>query len=712
MDVQAENQSFLRASGSQWNQQSDQLESETRPLSQQEWQRAVIEWNDPAARCAENQCIHQLFEAQVERSPEAVAVMYEDEQTAHLICLTYRELNIRANQLAHFLQRIGVGPETLVGLCVERSFDMIVGVLGILKAGAAYVPLDPIYPEERLAFMLADARPPVLLTQERVSKKMPAVEHQMKIVYLDNDWNTISLESKENPDSGVLPENAAYVIYTSGSTGRPKGVVIQHCSLVNYIRVAITAYALKPVDRVLQFATLSFDASAEEIYSCLISGATLVLRTDAMADSISFFLQKCDSWAITVLDLPTAYWHELTRRISEEATGFPPSVRLVIIGGEKSLPQMLATWQKHVDPHVQLVNTYGPTEATIVVTMYPVPASSRADTLMQEIPIGRPIPNAQIYLLDEQLQVVPIGVPGELYIGGVGLAREYLNRPALNREKFIPYPFSAEPGARLYKTGDIASYLPSGDIQFLGRVDQQVKIRGYRVELGEIERTLEQHPDIRDVVVSPREDEIGSKRLVAYVVPHLGHSLTNSSLRRFLQDQLPDYMIPAAFVLLDSLPLSPSGKVDRLSLPAPEQERSALSATFVAPTLPVHFQLVQIWEELFDIRPIGIQDNFFDLGGHSLLAVRLVDRIKQVWNKQISPATLLAGPTIEQLGMVLEQPDTPVSKTQAEPIPGGRESPTLFSRTGKLATSMKAVWANARGKHRERSLRNTTDTAR
>lgn len=695
MDLQDQSQPFKSTHNRRWNQQLQQIGSELPPLSEQEWHQIVVELNSTDVAYSADQCIHQLFEEQVARTPDAVSLMYQS------TTLTYRELNLRANQLAHYLQRFGVGPETLVGLCVERSPEMIIGMLGILKAGGAYVPLDPVYPEERLNFMLSDAQTPVLLTQERISAKLAKAEHAMEVIYLDKDWDNICLENEENPASGVMAENAAYVIYTSGSTGTPKGVVIQHQSLVNYTEVAIAAYSLHPGDRVLQFATLSFDASAEEIYPCLAGGATLVLRTNAMLDSITFFLEKCEEWGITVLDLPTAFWHELTRKISEKAASLPPPVRLVIIGGEKALPDMMSQWQKHVSPQVQIVNTYGPTEATIVATMYIVPASTATDNLLQEIPIGRPVPNAQVYLLDQSLNVVPIGTSGELYIGGVGLAREYLNRPALTKERFIPHPFSTRMGIRLYKTGDLASYLPNGDIIFLGRVDQQVKIRGYRIELGEIETALGKHPDILDAVVQAREDGNGGKRLVAYVVPRRGCTFTSSALRHFLQDQLPDYMVPSAFVLLEALPLSPSGKVDRLSLPAPEQGRSELSGTFVAPTLPVHHQLVQIWEELLEVRPVGIQDDFFELGGHSLLAVRLVDRIEQVWGRKISPTTLITGPTIEQLAQALEQMEIPASKTSLEAIQDDKPAQSLFSRSGKFAFSVKAAWSNVIGRRQE-----------
>lgn len=619
--------------------------SELPLLTSAELRQILIEWNNTTTDYPREQCIHQLFEEQVKRTPDAVALVYENMQ------LTYLQLNQRANQLAHYLQRRGVGPEVPVGLCVERSLEMIVGLLAILKAGGAYVPLDPANPKERLAFILEDIQAPILLTQAHLCEGLP--KQKAQVVCVDRD--VMSQESEENLKSRVKVENAAYIIYTSGTTGTPKGVVIQHQSLVNYSEVARITYELKPGDRVLQFAAISFDASAEEIYPSLVSGATLVLRTNSMIDSISLFLQKCQEWALTVLDLPTAFWHELTRKIALEALLLPPSVRLVIIGGEQAQPELVALWQTHVGKQVQLVNTYGPTEATIVATMYSVSGSPETGSTLREVPIGRPIANVQVYLLDKYLKAVPIGVPGELHIGGVGLAREYFHRPELTAEKFIPHPFSAEPGAYLYKTGDLVRYLPTGDIEFLGRIDHQVKIRGYRIELGEIETVLKQHAAVQEAVVIAREDILGDKRLVAYVVPSRGQTLTSGDLRSSVMAHLPNYMVPSAFVLLESLPLSSHGKLDRRALPAPESTGRELDETFVAPTLAVHQQLAQIWEELLDIRPIGIRDNFFELGGHSLLAVRLVDQIEQFWGKRISATTLLAGPTIEQLADVLVQ---------------------------------------------------------
>lgn len=617
-------------------------------LTEGEWRQIAVEWNDTAAGYSLDRCVQQLFEAQVEHAPDAIAVVYDGSY------LTYRELNRRANQLAHYLQGLGVMPEVRVGISVERSLELMVGLLGILKAGGAYVPLDPTYPPERLSFMLEDAGVPVLLTQRHFN--LSETKHEVKVVHLDEEWEKIRQESDENPVSGVTAEHAAYILYTSGSTGTPKGVVIEHRSLVNYAEAAGTAYMIEPADRVLQFSPLNFDASAEEIYICLTRGATLVLRTPSMVDSIPLFLEKCREWDLTVLGLPTAYWHELIRKIAADALVMPPSLRLVIIGGERALPELVAAWQKYAGQAVQLVNTYGPTETTIVATMYRVPGSAEADVASRQVPIGRPISNTQVYLLDRFLNIVPIRVPGELYIGGTGLARGYLNRPDLTAEKFIPHPFSDSRRERLYKTGDLARFLPTGDIEFLGRIDHQVKIRGYRVELEEVEAALRKHTHIREVLVLALEDVTGSKSLVAYVVPRQEVVLTSSSLRRFMREQVPDYMVPSAFVLLEAFPLTPSGKIDRRALPAPEHTRSELAEDFAAPRLPVHQQLVQIWEELLGVRPIGIQDNFFELGGHSLLAVRLVDRIEQVWGKKISAAILLANPTIDQLSAVLIKP--------------------------------------------------------
>ncbi|MBD2483967.1 non-ribosomal peptide synthetase [Planktothrix sp. FACHB-1365] len=604
--------------------------------------RLLVEWNQNQQDYPKNLCIHQLFEAQVEQTPDAVAVIFKDEQ------LTYRELNTKANQLAHHLQALGVKPETLVGICVERSFEMIVGLLGILKAGGAYVPIDPAYPSERIAYMLDDSQLSVLLTQQKLVALLP--EHQARVVCLDSDWEEISNLCEFAPQSDVTPENLAYVIYTSGSTGKPKGVTIQHQSLVNYIHAVSIEYEIKKGDRILQFASISFDASAEEIYPCLTSGATLVLRTDSMLDSASVFLKKCSTWNLTILSLPTAYWHELTTRLSQENLVFPPSLRLVIIGGEKALLERLKTWQECVGQQVRLVNTYGPTEATVVATIYDL---SKTDPTLTHLPIGRPICNVQTYILDRYLQPVPVGVPGELHIGGVGLARGYLNRPDLTNEKFIPNPFSNDPNSRLYKTGDLARYLPDGNIEFLGRVDNQVKIRGFRIELGEIEAALAQHPAIGETAVIANENITGNQQLVAYFVPKAEVKPSINDLRHFLKHQLPDYMIPSVFVTLEHLPLTPNGKIDHRALPVPEI-RPELELTFVAPRTPLEEILANLWAEVLGLKQIGIYDNFFSLGGHSLLATQIVSKISTNLGIEIPLRHLFEFPTIAELAEEIE----------------------------------------------------------
>jgi amino acid adenylation domain-containing protein len=440
---------------------------------------------------------HQLFEFQVKRTPDAVAVVFEGEH------LTYQELNHRANQLAHYLRTLGVGPEVLVGICMKRPLEMIVGLLGILKAGGAYVPLDPAYPQERLAFMLQDAQTPVLLTQKRLMSLLP--EHGAKVVCLDADWKAIALESEENPVCGVTPDNLAYVIYTSGSTGKPKGVLVAHRSLCNLAKVQVKSFDVQPKSRVLQFASLSFDASVSEVFITLVAGATLILST---RDSLLLgpaLIQLLREQAITHVTLPPSVLAVLP---AEEL----PALRTMIVAGEACPSDLVALWA----PGRRFFNAYGPTEATVCATIAECTDSS------QKLPIGYPITNTQVYLLDAQQQPIPVGVPGEIHLGGVGLARGYLNQPHLTAEKFIPNPYSDEPGVRLYKTGDLARYLPSGQLEFLGRLDQQVKIRGFRIELGEIEAVLSQHPEVQQTVVMVREDIPGNKRLVAYVVPAKG----------------------------------------------------------------------------------------------------------------------------------------------------------------------------------------------
>ncbi|HEX8651125.1 MAG TPA: non-ribosomal peptide synthase/polyketide synthase [Pyrinomonadaceae bacterium] len=614
-------------------------------LTASERHQLLCERNDTKADYPQEQCVHQLFEAQVERTPEAVAIICEDEQ------LTYGELNRRANQLAHYLRRLGVGPEVKVSIRVERSIEMLVGLLGILKAGGAYVPLDPKLPPERLSFILEDAQVKILLTQQQLRTSPP--ETDARVVCLDTvDWGVISREREENPASEVTPDHLAYVIYTSGSTGTPKGVMIQHRSLVSYITTACVEYQLEPNDRVLQFSSISFDTSAEEIYPCLARGATLVLRADSMMDSTLAFLQKCEDWSLTVLDLPTSYWHELTAGVCEQGLALPSSLRLVIIGGERALPERLATWKQCVGQQMRLVNTYGPTEATIVATMCDLSPAEVLNTAPErEVPIGRAIRNTQVYLLDQYLEPVPVGVPGELYIGGVGLARGYLNRAELTAERFIPDPFSGEAGARLYQSGDLARYLPSGEIEFLGRIDQQVKVRGFRVELGEIEATLSEHEAVREAAVLCREDAPGEKRLVAYLVARREQPPTVSGLRKFLKQKLTEYMMPSAFVMLEAMPTTTSGKIDRRALPASVRVRPELDEALATPRTITEKVLADIWARVLGIEQVGIHDNFFELGGDSILSIQIIARANEA-GLRLTPKQLFQHQTIAELAAV------------------------------------------------------------
>ncbi|MBD1865229.1 MULTISPECIES: non-ribosomal peptide synthetase [Trichocoleus] len=606
--------------------------------------------------------IHNLFEAQAQRSPSAIAVVCEQGQ------LTYHALNARANQLARHLQTLGVGPDVLVGLCVDRSLEMLVGILAILKAGSAYVPLDPAYPKDRLAWMLEDSQVSVLLAQTGTLPSLP--DHCLNVFCLDADWEKITDYDPENLASQATAANLAYIIYTSGSTGKPKGVMIEHRSLVNYTQAVIDAYEMSDRDRVLQFASISFDASAEEIYPCLCVGAALVLRSELMLASVSTFLQACQTWQLTVLSLPTAYWHELTARLETDQLALPASLRLVVIGGERALPTRLAVWQQQVGKRVRLLNTYGPTESTVIATLYDL--SEAVIDLTVELPIGKAIANIQTYVLDQHLQPVPLGESGELWIAGAGLARGYLNRPDLTAEKFIPNFFLRDEeqrvengngsptshfslsAPRLYKTGDLVRQRLDGNLEYLGRIDDQVKIRGFRIELGELEALLGQHPQVETAVVIAREDVLGDKQLVAYVVPKAGSSEQSTlQLRSFMQEQLPIYMVPTAFVRLESLPLTVNGKIDRRALPAPDRTTFE-PAEYIAPHTTTEAQLANIWAEVLKLERVGITDNFFELGGHSLLGTQVVSRIRDLFQVEVPLRHLFNAPTIAELGKHLE----------------------------------------------------------
>ncbi|MEG3972563.1 amino acid adenylation domain-containing protein [Microcoleus sp. T2B6] len=515
--------------------------SDHRLLTEAERHKILNDWNNTTTEYPHDRCIHQLFEEQVERTPDAVAVVFEGEQ------LTYRELNARANQLALYLRSLGVKPEVLVGICVERSFDAIVGILGILKAGGAYVPIDPAYPSERIAYMLNDSQLPVLLTQQKLVASLP--QHQAWVVCLDADWEEISVMSFLPPITDVTPENLAYIIYTSGSTGKPKGVLIAHQGLCNLVQTQIKLFNVRPDSRVLQFASISFDASIWEIVMALCAGGKLCLGTREELQPGPALLQLLKEQKITHANFVPSVLAVLP---DEEL----PALENMVVGGEECPPSLVERWANGR----RFFNLYGPTESTVCATI------AQCFKGTEVLSIGRPIDNTQIYILDRYLQPVPLGVPGELHIAGVGLARGYLNRSELTDEKFIPNPFNNEVGSRLYKTGDLARYLPDGNIEFLGRIDNQVKMRGFRIELGEIEAVLRQHPAVLETAIVMQQDVADRQYLAAYIVPRDSKAISRSNLRGFLFEKLPDYMIPGVFLMLDALPLTPNGKVDRRAL--------------------------------------------------------------------------------------------------------------------------------------------------
>ncbi|MBN3938515.1 amino acid adenylation domain-containing protein [Nostoc sp. NMS9] len=596
-------------------------------------QQLLATWNNTQTAYPEDICIHQLFETQVEKTPDAIAVVFENEQ------ISYRELNQRANQLAHYLQSLGVGSEVLVGLCVERSLEMVIGVLGILKAGGAYVPLDYAYPQERLAFMLQDAQVSVLLTQEKLKSGLP--NHQAEIVCLDNNWQSRDY-GLDNPTHNVTGNNLAYVIYTSGSTGQPKGVQIQHQSAVNLLNAIAKEPGLTAEDTLLSVTSLSFDIAVSEIFLPLSVGAKLVLVSREVAADGTQLLKALTTSGATFMQPTPVTWRLLL------AAGWQGSPQLKMISTGEALPRDLAN--QLLPKGACLWNLYGPTETTIWSTGYKVTTTNKP------ISIGCPLANTQTYILDSHLQPVPIGISGELYIGGEGLARGYLNRPELTAERFISNPFSPNPKSRLYKTGDLARYLPDGHIEYLGRIDYQVKLRGFRIELGEIETALLQHPEVKEAVVIVREDTPNETSLVGYIVAETGQDSLEviSQLRRFLKQQLPDFMVPTIFMALEAMPLTPNGKVDRKALPQPDASRPELEANYVAPRTPIEQQIADIWAQVLNVKQVGINDNFFELGGYSLLGIQVVSRVRQALQAEILMSNLFELPTVADLAERVE----------------------------------------------------------
>jgi amino acid adenylation domain-containing protein len=610
----------------------------TLPILSESEQQLLAQWNRTEIEFPQDECIHQRVAAQVAKSPDATAVVFETQQ------LTYRELDQKANQLAHYLQSLGVGPDVLVGICCDRSPSMIIGVLGILKAGGAYVPLDPAYPQERLAFMLEDANVAVLLTQAQLQANLP--QTQARVVCLDTDWSTIQTVNAgdQAPKSGVTAEHLAYIIYTSGSTGKPKGVQIQHRSAVNLLSSIQNQPGLTAQDTLLSVTTLSFDIAVSEVFLPLIVGARLVLVSREVASDGMQLLKAMNESGATFMQPTPATWRMLL------SVGWQGNPNLKMISTGEALPRDLA--DQLLPKGKELWNLYGPTETTIWSAGYRIEADHKPIT------IGCPIANTQLYILDQQLQPVPIGVPGELHIGGAGLARGYLNRPELTAEKFIPNPFSTEPKARLYKTGDLARWLPTGEVECLGRIDHQVKVRGYRIELGEIEATLLQHQAVEEAAVIVREDQPGERVLVSYFVPTTG-TVEDAyqaipELRQFLKSRLPDFMVPPLFMPLAAMPLTPNGKVDRKALPKPDAIRRELEANYIAPRNELEQQIADIWTQILNLEKVGIHDNFFELGGYSLLAIQVVSRLRQALQVEILLPILFEVPTVADLARRIE----------------------------------------------------------
>lgn len=601
-------------------------------LPASEWQQ-LQRWNQTQADYPSQACIQELIAQQAAATPEAIAVRYETQS------LTYRDLDQRANQLAHFLQAQGVSPDTLVGISLERSPDLLVAMLGVLKAGGAYVPLDPSYPIDRLAYMIEDAQLKLLLTHSSVVDQVPS--GSVSAICLDRDWpTTIAPQPTEAPMVALTPDHLAYVIYTSGSTGKPKGVQVPHRGVVNFLHTMAHQPGITAEDVLLSVTTLSFDIAVLELLLPLTVGATTVLVSRATAMNGEALLHTLEQSQATIMQATPATWRLLL------ASGWTSSPKLKILCGGEALTAPLA---QELTQRVKAVwNMYGPTETTIWSTCCPIAPD------FAQVSIGRPIANTQLYLLDENQQPVPIGVPGELYIGGAGVVRGYWNRPDLTAERFIADPFSGDPTARLYRTGDLARFLPDGNLEYLQRIDNQVKVRGFRIELGEIEATMLQAPGVKEAVVSVREESSGEKTLVGYLVPSADSSDLVANLRQFLKGKLPDYMVPNAFMTLDALPLTPNGKVDRKALPKPEATRRDLLESYVAPQTLVEQTIAEIWASVLSLDRVGIHDNFFELGGYSLLAIQIVSRLRQALQVEIPLPSLFELPTVAELANRVE----------------------------------------------------------
>ncbi|WP_442946138.1 amino acid adenylation domain-containing protein, partial [Noviherbaspirillum sp. Root189] len=637
-------------------------------LTPQERHQLQVDWSGGEVTYPADQCVHTLFELHAALAPDTTALVHEG------VTLTYGELNARANRFARHLRKIGVGFDARVALCMERGIDMVVGAMAVLKAGGGYVPLDPAYPAERLAFMIEDSTPVAVLTHASVGGPLRAMLNASPAPLLDLDTQSAYWAGEDDGNLdvatlGLAPHHLAYVIYTSGSTGKPKGVMVEHRHLCSQVTALSRHCTLGPQERMLQFASMNFDVSVEEIFCALSSGATLVLRTPAWVGSARTFWSLCREHDVSWVNLPTRYWEQL---VQEDLSDIPACLRQMIVGGEEMGSVALGRWLAHQGHKPRLINAYGPTETTVNAALHDPQAGAANGRI-----IGRPMANARIYLLDRNRKPVPQGVQAELYIGGAGVARGYLNRDELTQERFLPDPFSSEPGARMYRSGDLGRYLPDGNIEFLGRNDQQVKLRGFRIELGEIEAKLLEQDGVREAVVLAREDRPGDMRLVAYVTKTEEAQLDSEALRVSLQAMLPEYMVPAAYVVLDTLPLTPNGKLDRQALPAPEGDAYAVRP-YEAPQGEVEIALATIWAEVLAVEQISRHDNFFTLGGHSLLAVKVASRVRQVLGVELGVTELFTHTSLSALATAVGQAAHAQSELPAITL-ASRESPLPLS---------------------------------
>ncbi|MCK5522104.1 MAG: amino acid adenylation domain-containing protein [Thiomargarita sp.] len=621
-------------------------------LTQAERHQLLVEWNANQIEYSQ-QCAHHLFEAQVKQHPDAVAIVFEEQ------ALTYQELNIRSNKLANYLQALTVGPEVIVGLCMERSLDIVVGVLGILKAGGAYLSLDPNYPKERIAFMLKDTQVSVLLTQQQLLNWLPP--NKARIVCLDSDWKTIIQESQENPVFQATLENLAYVIYTSGSTGTPKGVMVNHASLCSYVQSIRVPLKLNDNDTYLHTASFGFSASVRQLMVPLTHALKVVLASiEQRANPLKLF-ELIKQQAVTIVDFSPSYWRnsiEVLNRLdtADKQSLLNNKLRLILSSAESLSSDIPKRWRQDIKADTYLLNMYGQTETTGMVSFYPLPKLDHEH--ITSVPIGKPLPNVQIYLLEANLQPVPIGVVGELYIGGLQSARGYINLPEQSASTFMANPFSTDKAARMCKTGDLARYRPDGTIEFIGRLDNQVKIRGFRIELGEIEAVLAQHPSVRENAVIVQEISKTEPRLIAFIVAQPEQVIDNAELRGFLNERLPDYMRPSAFVMIDVMPLIPNGKVDRHALPALESQYPKLETTYIIPQTEAEQRIAVVWQQVLQLKKVGIYDNFFELGGNSLLMAQVQSKLQILFKKpSLSVVELFQYPTIYALAKHLTQED-------------------------------------------------------